>query len=633
MKAKIAVFTTGWSGEILSQFISGMTNALKEEQADVFLFLCYPTYIDSPEIKQGELNIHNLPDMRDFDCSVIFGSGMDFKERVDLIIKKCNEADVPVIMQGARRDGVSFVGSDNYQATKDMCEHLRSYHGVKTVSFFAGSKDSHDSELRLKAVRDYLQEHDPELDLLEVLYTNWENAAVTRHIDDLVRRKATLPDAIICANDGLAMETCVSLDRNGYNVPGDVLVCGYDYLDDGKVFDPSIASVDQCFVEMGEAAMKLRKELKARAKRDITEIIPCKFIPGDSCNCKELRNSDSLRRKMGREAFSNRAMTTYFNRKLDVIDTTILSCHSYEEFKNDLHRLLVENHDFEGDSFHILLEPSFGASIYDDAVEFNIDSYSDKMEVLYSTEDGVSYEEETFSSCGLIPGYTGDKENHLYVFLPLHEADRAYGYIVFRDCLDKVVNRFLRTYQNRMCLVFEKFRYAITIDLINKRLIDIMRRDPLTGVNNRMAYEDKEKQLQELIDKKDSDKKFAIAMFDANSLKLINDTQGHEAGDAYLIRTCGIICEIFAHSPVYRIGGDEFVAILTGEDYRNLTRLEKEFNSMLSPYTDKTPIPQDYVSVACGISAFDPATDKVVADVINRADEQMYKDKARKKQK
>ena len=631
MKKRIAVFTTGWGSEILSQFLTGMMNELSGEQADIFLFLCYPAYIDNAATKQGEMNIFNLPDLHDFDGTVIFASALDYKERIDNIIERSKEAGIPVIIQGNRREGISFVGSDNNQAIRDLCAHVRNDHGAKTISFIAGTKDSHDSELRINAVRDYLSENGCEDDLVDVFYTDWENAAVTRYINGLCSSGAKLPDVFICANDGLAMETCISLSNNGYEVPKDVLVTGFDYIDGSKIFDPSIASVDQCFDEMGAATIRLWRKLTDGAESGISEMIPCKFIPGESCNCYEFRNSDKLRRRMGREAFSKRAMTTYFERKLNIIDSTVLPCLTHLEFKENLQALLTDNHDYEGDSFHVLLEPNFGLSIYDADITLNTDRYSRNMEVLYSAADGVPFKGESFNSRDLIPGYDPEGSNHLYVFLPLHEADSAYGYIVFRDCIDKVENHFLLTYANRMGLAFEKFHHALTLDHINKRLVDLMGRDPLTNVNNRMAYEDKEKYLQSLINS-GSDEGFAVAMFDVNNLKMINDSQGHEAGDEYLIRACHLICDVFKHSPVYRIGGDEFVAVLSGEDYDKRDENLKLINDRMSPYSAELPLPGDYVSVACGIAVYDNSTDSSVADVIKRADEEMYKDKAAKKE-
>ena len=627
MKKKIAFFTTGWSSEILSQFLTGLQESVSEEKVDIFLFMCYPTYVDSDSHRQGEVNIFKLPDMKDFDGTFIFASGLNFQDQIDLIIKRSKDAGVPVIMQGLTTDDTYYVGSDNYVATRTMCEHLQKEHNVHDIIFFAGTKESEDSEIRLKAVKDYLAEQGRSGDLREVFYTKWENSEVTRYINEFCKAGKKVPRAFICANDGLAMETCISLANNGYKVPEDVIVTGYDFIDDSQIFDPSIASVDQCFTDMGRNAGRVWLDIIAGNECPKESVIPCKFIPGESCGCFDHHSSDSLRRSHGRENFKKRAMTTYFNRKLNLIDSTVLSCLTYQEFKDKLHELLVQNHDFEGDSFHVLLEPNFGLSIYDRNIKLRNEGYSNFMEVLYSTENGVEYDDVQFQSKYLVPGYDPEDKNHLYAFLPVHEGNESYGYIIFRDCIDKVENHFLQSYQSRMGIVFDKFRHALSLDFLNKRLLELMRRDPLTNVNNRTAYEDKEKYLQSVINSEEKIS-FAIAMFDVNNLKLINDSEGHDAGDSYLVRSCHLICDIFKHSPVFRIGGDEFVAILTGDDYDNRYNLKDQLRARLSPYTNEVPLPNNYISIACGISIYDPEKDRTVQDVVKRADEKMYKNKA-----
>ena len=61
--------------------------------------------------------------------------------------------------------------------------------------------------------------------------------------------------------------------------------------------------------------------------------------------------------------------------------------------------------------------------------------------------------------------------------------------------------------------------------------------------------------------------KFALVVCDLNNLKKINDSQGHNAGDEYIRASSHLLCHIFVHSPVFRIGGDEFVVFLSGNDY------------------------------------------------------------------
>jgi len=146
--------------------------------------------------------------------------------------------------------------------------------------------------------------------------------------------------------------------------------------------------------------------------------------------------------------------------------------------------------------------------------------------------------------------------------------------------------------------------------------------DPLTGVGNLNAYK---RRVDELSAEIASGKaEFAIVMMDANGLKNINDKYGHAEGDAYLKGNCNIICDNFKKSPVYRIGGDEFVAVLTGEDYvhreERIKALRKVFNTT---YKDKKVDPWERYSVSVGMSEYG-ADDQSVDEVFKRADKIMY---------
>ena len=96
--------------------------------------------------------------------------------------------------------------------------------------------------------------------------------------------------------------------------------------------------------------------------------------------------------------------------------------------------------------------------------------------------------------------------------------------------------------------------------------------DVLTGVKSKLAYSDKVQQLDKALENGVLDK-LAIVVFDLNDLKRINDTLGHDVGDEMIISACRLICKVFDHSPVYRIGGDEFAAILEGSDYEDREEL------------------------------------------------------------
>lgn len=145
--------------------------------------------------------------------------------------------------------------------------------------------------------------------------------------------------------------------------------------------------------------------------------------------------------------------------------------------------------------------------------------------------------------------------------------------------------------------------------------------DDLTGVKSKHAFVEAEDKLDRRI-ADDTLKEFAMVLFDMNGLKEINDTKGHDVGDRYIKELCGIICSHFKHSPVYRVGGDEFVAVLEGEDYMNREELLAVFEKKMD-----NNLAEGRATIASGYAVFDPTTDKSSHSVLERADENMYRRK------
>ena len=151
--------------------------------------------------------------------------------------------------------------------------------------------------------------------------------------------------------------------------------------------------------------------------------------------------------------------------------------------------------------------------------------------------------------------------------------------------------------------------------------------DSLTGARNKLSYDEKLKEINTKISKNLIDN-FGIIMLDVNYLKKINDTYGHKYGDLLIKNFCTIICDIFVHSPVYRIGGDEFVVILQKRDLQNADDLIAKFEKVMEEYaSDSNLQPWEAPSVAFGISYYDRTTDTKAEDVFKRADEAMYQKK------
>ncbi|MBP5231521.1 MAG: diguanylate cyclase [Clostridia bacterium] len=146
--------------------------------------------------------------------------------------------------------------------------------------------------------------------------------------------------------------------------------------------------------------------------------------------------------------------------------------------------------------------------------------------------------------------------------------------------------------------------------------------DPLTKVRNKRAYGVEVKRLNE------NTQPYGIVMIDLNGLKQINDTYGHDKGDVSINALCQIVCGIFKHSPVFRVGGDEFVVILEKSDLNDREALIRSLEEIFRKNRDDLSAePWERVTAALGCAVFDPEQDENADSVLVRADEAMYEQK------
>ena len=155
--------------------------------------------------------------------------------------------------------------------------------------------------------------------------------------------------------------------------------------------------------------------------------------------------------------------------------------------------------------------------------------------------------------------------------------------------------------------------------------------DSLTHVKNKGAFSAAIEEIQSQMSSLNGKIKFAIGVFDCDDLKKINDQYGHDKGDEYLKAASRVICQVFQHSPVFRIGGDEFSVILRNEDYQNREALVRQLEKAKAEITASTQNKWEQVHMSMGIAVYDPQSDRTVNDVARHADELMYENKRNRK--
>ena len=153
-------------------------------------------------------------------------------------------------------------------------------------------------------------------------------------------------------------------------------------------------------------------------------------------------------------------------------------------------------------------------------------------------------------------------------------------------------------------------------------------RDSLTGLRNTTSYKSWVAELDKEI--KNEAANFGVVVFDLNQLKKTNDTYGHDVGDKLIVTAAKVISDVFKRSPVFRIGGDEFLAVLQHGDLDDCEELFVRLDTVCGN-TVIEEMNTTSISIARGFAMFETNKDVCFNDVFKRADNAMYENKRKNK--
>ena len=628
MKKKIAIFANSWNSDIVSSFIKGYSEALKTAEVDTFMFLAANSYGRPENNNRSEVSIHSFPNLNDFDSAVVFSQGLNSNAVRDLIYEHCEETGIPTFLVGDVHPGFHGILVNAKKAMRELCEHLYNEHNVRRVAFFAGPAENGDSNLRLQIVKEFAEEKkDFILKDEEIYYTNWEVRKSMEAISSNYTTKESLPDAIIFANDFLAISASMALEPLGFTVPDDVLVTGFDYVKSGQTYFPSIATIDQCYDEIGKKCAESIIQIIEGKEVPEEQYVDGKFIPGESCGCVNPRNEDQQRRQychslIGKEYEMNARTGVIYGIRAAFQESSRFSTLPYK-----LQSVMNNAFNTEIQTFYLMLDPTLERIGQEDADKLPQCKYVDKMQVVVSRRNGeVLKTGQIIHKREIIPDYDGEGPNEFYFVMPLYIDTFVVGYFVMNKTNTGIRDWVYQEYEACLTQSLTYYKTNIRLAALNDKLSELMQTDALTSLKNRTAYENMKAALKNKYLAQDCTK-FAAVMFDLNDLKKINDELGHGAGDIYIKSSSELICNTFKHSPVFRIGGDEFIAILRNSDYDERDELLERFRSEVERLQSEDIPLIHRVSVASGMADSDEIENEDIETMFEKADERMYENK------
>lgn len=544
-----------------------------------------------------------------FENSNIFSD--DIRKKIHRRIAKCS---CPVVAISQPCEDFYEVLFDNKVGITEMVEHFTKHHGFTKIGYMSGIEGHPDSVERLSAFKAAMKKNGLPEEGEGIFHGDFWYGRGGEAAEFFIEKG--VPQAIICANDHMAISLCSELEKRGVRVPEDVCISGCDGLEEGKIFYPRISTIERKVSDTAYAALSVIDDLLKGRKRDRTVILPTRNCYGYSCGCaKEKLRDECIRinsilsgaRTFRYHIYDTEAAMLEMNRVSDIdqiADTFARYCCNFGGFEKFF---LFAYCDEKGT---VSYETAFDSPMVQTIPAIWMDMYgtSKRPEGIFSVSD-------------LLPEETGG-ETSCYYISHLHFGNHCFGYSAIKMVSDEPFNEFYNIWLLNIAVSLESLLHKNNIRQLMRELESESIHDKLTGMLNRRGFE---KNAQTAFEKaRKTPCEAAAIVIDMDRLKHINDVYGHAEGDL-AIKTLGRIISSCCteNETAGRTGGDEFYIFAPDYSPEKAERFRKRLNEGLREF-NRTGNKPYTLGASCGIYLAPISEHASLEELLKLGDEQMY---------
>ena len=622
MNKRIAIFTNGFSNEFIEHIVTGLQKKAKEDSVDIFVFVTYCSPNDHELQNKCQLNIFHLPDPADFDGAIMLTNTYNFPDEQERVCARFQRAGVPMLSLEVDVPGLSCIKTENYKGVKDLATHLVEHHNAKKIIYVNGVAGNVENATRRQALVDVLKEHG--LELFAEFQCDFGFYTSYVQMKNYIKEGKELPDAIVCANDNMALGINSALNESGYKIPEDVLLTGFDMIKDGQHTFPILSTVSRGWEKFGELAYDKLKYQIANPDERFNEEYHSYFVPSESCGCPPSEEADKNR--------FNAIRSTYFdNLQQSILDIFFMGLQvplSFAEKKEDFFEKGIQSTNdipLMGPDYCLCTEPEFFEQDDDEYPE-RIRGYSSNMDVLYELRGGKRMSLSHFDSKTLYPDYAYEEgKSNLYIFAPLNYLNFIIGYIAIKNSPKLLYNLGLNRFIKNMNAQLFSMRRHIFSERTNAELKRIYMRDALTGLYNRLGCQNV--LYGYISSRKEVNEKSLLVFADIDRMKTINDVYGHLNGDFAIRATAEAFKKCSPKEWLFgRYGGDEFIAVGPCPETDTIEQQLRQISESMNEEFKALNL-SFMLHASIGYTVIEPGEEATIRDYIDRADKYMYAEK------
>lgn len=630
---KIAVIMGGIRFDSQKRILNGIMEKAQEDHADIFVFSCEAWSYSNTKYVNGELEVFNLPDFSCYDGVIVHGDTLYNEEVIERILHRVQEANIACVNLTLKSEGMINLCMENENGITQLVNHLIDQHGAKTINFISGPKGNYDSDGRLGAYKKVLKERNIPIEESRIYYGDYHPKSGQEAIEFFAASDLPMPDAIMAANDEMALGALYALENKGYRVPEDILITGYDNIYEAQNHAPSITSVSRPETELGRKAYTyLVEEIQGEAGARNEELLSWPVF-NESCGCKNQLDDDTV--QLRRMMTQTRTHATTFSEIIKASSADFIGVETQKDLFEKI-RKYVEMIDPE--EFYLCLGYNNRQSVNADVMS-HINNESVDVDLLTYPKDAtvpIVYRDGHFESHGRFPvrellpqHYLDESEGQLYTVAPVHYQDRTYGYCVLGRSRLLIDSEWFHLFIMNINNALENVRKQEVMNAMVERLNRMWVYDTLTGIFNRAGFFKFSPAI--IKEAKERNKSLFVLFLDLDGLKKVNDKYGHDEGDAYIKAMANVLNQVRHHGELLmRYGGDEFVILSKGYSDAEAEAYIAKIQAGIEAYNECSTHAYT-LGASMGYAIVKPEDDLDIEEIIEQADHEMYKVKKAKK--
>ncbi len=621
MKKKIAVLACGWAQYFLYDFLQGVEKIAKENNADVYIFNCYDYVEFSGYPNATGFSIYRLINYEEYDGIIILSDLIKNPRVLEMERQRILKSGKPAVSINLKLKDISCMRIDNYTGFYELVTHLIKEHNARNLFYIDGNETSLDFAERRKAFRMALQDNQIEL--------NRENIFTVEHssfnygynaASEIFSSDRKLPDAIVCANDLIALGVLKAAAERNIKIPEQLKIAGYDGNYFARNVIPAISTVN-------DNAFKIGTESAKRVLTGFTEVQDFKIksmpIYQGSCGCESKIITDQ--KLFSLKFLSEISQSENFAAQLNQIEEIFTDAADVFTLLTNLELFFSKSHTFEGSDFCIFLKADWSSVLInsEENLPQNL-SYGSQVQAITSIQNNVKYPREIIKTKDLIPSKMHSDECNTFLFIPIFNHSYVHGYFVCKNSLSMISNYHGHQWTRTFGACIERFRKKNMYKQMSQQFLRLSTRDALSGMLNRVGMEKLAKPFYQ--QNKHNGLTTVLFFVDINSMKTINDKFGHLHGDLAVKTIAQAVLQVVPRNWLcIRYGGDEFLVVgnsknYNGEDYcKMITQMVlKKSSTMHLPYN---------LSASVGTLSVPANSPLSLEEAIEKVDEIMYEQK------